>query len=377
MGDGPGIQVFLYPEELDAVEPEALAEQVLGLGCDAVSVALAYHRARRVMPRQRRVSLSPGGAVSFAPDRARYGRLAPVRTASPESCRSVEAFREACRAAGLRFRAWLVALHSEPLAAAHPEFAARTVDGSPTGFSLCPSSDEAVEYVAGIVGDVCAQLQPESVDLEAALYPAWDPAYTLTLSLEPLSERARLYAAQCLCPACRRLPGLDVTEEEVRRAAGPPFGPPAEDDAKLDDSLAHGRAAGVERLLAAAAAAAHREGAALCPTVSGPAASARLRGLSPVSAAVADRMLLGLGSLAGRALEERLDELRPLAGDRVVTTSLNWGPEREPRLLAEDAERAAARGAAGLALYNLSLVPDAGLAAFRTAAHAFAAATAS
>jgi hypothetical protein len=43
---GPGVQVFVYPEELDAVEPDALTEQILGLGCDSVSIALAYHRAR-------------------------------------------------------------------------------------------------------------------------------------------------------------------------------------------------------------------------------------------------------------------------------------------------------------------------------------------
>ena len=41
----PGVQVFVYPEELEHVEPDALAEQVLELGCDAVSVSVAYHRA--------------------------------------------------------------------------------------------------------------------------------------------------------------------------------------------------------------------------------------------------------------------------------------------------------------------------------------------
>jgi hypothetical protein len=373
--DGPGIQVFLYPEELESAEPEALAEQVLGLGCDAVSVALAYHRARRVLPRHGRVSLSPGGTVSFTPDPARYGRLVPEPTAPPRLRDAVEAFREACRSAGLRFRAWLVALHSEPLVLAHAELAARTVDGTPTGFSLCPSSDDAVEYVAALVGDVCARLEPECVDLEAALYPAWDPAYTLTLALEPLSERALLYGAQCFCPACRRLPGLERAERRTLLAAGPPFGPPGEGDPTLGDELARARVAGVERLLGAAAAAARREGAALCPTASGSAASARLRGLSAASAGAADRLLLGLGPLSGRALAERLGELRALVGDRVVSASLTWGPERTPQALADDAERVAAGGAAGLSLYNLSLVPEAGLEAFRAAARAFAAAT--
>jgi hypothetical protein len=366
----PGIQVFVYPEELESVEPAALAEQILELGFDAVSMALTYHRARRVFPRHGRISLSPGGAVSFTPEPARYGRLVPEPTASMRVRDAVPAFREACRAAGLGFRAWLVALHTDPLSLAHPDLAAQTVDGSSTGFSLCPSQDASIEYTAALVGDVCAQLEPESVDLEAALYPAWEPSYNLTLSLAPLSERARLYAAQCFCPACLRLFGHEF-RERARRAAGPPFGVDAEEDDSIADELASARAAGVKRLVAAAASAARREHSTLCLTSSGPAESARLRGLAPNSVHEADRALLGQGVLAGRELEQRLRELRPLVGEREFTVSLNWSPERSPAAFAADAERAAMAGATGLALYNLSLVPEEGLAAFRTVVGAF------
>jgi hypothetical protein len=370
---GPGVQVFVYPEELDAVEPDALTEQILGLGCDSVSIALAYHRARRVLPRQGRVSVSPGGAISFTPDPARYGSLVPTPTAPPELRRAVSAFRESCARAGLRFRAWLVGLHNEPLALAHPDHAARMLDGSSTAFSLCPSAGAAVEYIAALVGDVCSQLAPEGIDLEAALYPAWEPSYTLTLALEPLSDRALRYAAQCFCASCRHLLGSSAAELESRTrcAAGPPFGSFTRDDPTLADELARVRAAGVERLLTAAADAAHLEGSSLCVTSSGPAASAQLRGLGPRSAAAADRVLLGHGTLAGPALEQRLLDVRPLAGDREVTVSLNWTPERTPGAFAAAAELAAAGGATGLALYNLSLVPEAGLDAFRAAATAF------
>ncbi|HET8607681.1 MAG TPA: hypothetical protein VFL66_11730 [Gaiellaceae bacterium] len=353
------VQLFVYPEELESTEPAALVEQVLGLGCDAVSMALVYHRARRVFPRARRISLSPGGAVSFAPTASRYGRLVPEQTARAP----VEELRAACADAGLGFRAWLVALHNEPLALAHPELAARTLDGASTGFSLCPSADGAVAYVAALVEDVCAQLAPDGIDLEAALYPAWEPSYTLTLALEPLSERAALYGAQCFCEACRPLVG--ALEERVRAAAGPPFGPAAGDDGVADE-LAAARARGVERLLRAAAAAAGE--VELCATCSGPAESARLRGLSPSSAAAVDRILLGAGPLGGDALDERLRDLRPLVGDRPVTVSLNWRPQRA---FAEDARRAAAAGADRLALYNLSLVPESGLPALAAAAEAF------
>jgi hypothetical protein len=361
------VQLFVYPEELDATAPAALAAQALELGCDTLSVALAYHRARRVLPRQGRVSHSPGGAIAFTPQPGRYGRLVPRATAPAELRRSVEALRGACADAGVGFRAWLVALHSEPLALAHPEAAAQTLDGTPTGFSLCPSSDDAVAYVAALVGDVCAQLEPDGVDLEAALYPAWEPSYTLTLALEPLSERAALYAAQCFCAACR--PRVGALEEHVRRAAGPPFGPPGPTDDAVAEPLATARAARVRELLEAAAAAAGP--AELCATVAGPAASARLRGLTPLSAAAAGRILLGCGPSSGGELDRRLAEVRPLAGDRPVGVSLNWTPQRTPDVYAEDARRAAAGGADRLALYNLSLVPESGLPGLRAAAAAF------
>jgi hypothetical protein len=128
-------------------------------------------------------------------------------------------------------------------------------------------------------------------------------------------------------------------------------------------------------LLEAAAGAAHREGSTLCVTAFGVAESAHLRGLAPETAALADRVLLGFGVLVGAELEQRLRELRPLVGARPVTASLNWSPGRSPESFAMDAERVAVGGARGLALYNLSLVPEKGLDAFRAAASAFRAAS--
>jgi len=352
-----GVQVFLYPEELEHVEPAALAAQVLELGCDAVSVAVAYHRGRRVFPRHRRVSVLTRTTLYVEPERDRYGSLVPEGTRSEPLLR----FREVCERTGLRFRAWVVGLHNGELAAAHPDAAARLLDGSPAGHSLCPSAPEAVEYVAALAGDVAAQLEPEYVDLEAAFYPAWEPSYTLTLALEPLSEQARLLLPQCFCSSCRALIGQDVEERAHAAEAG------------VLTELARGRAAGALRLVEAAAAAVHAQGSLLRVFASGPPEQAAVQGASPDSVAAADALLYGCGPLRGDELISRFDGLRALTG-RAGSVSTNWTPERTD--LAMDAERLAAAGAEGLALYNLSLVPEAGLAAFRAAAHAFRAAVA-
>jgi hypothetical protein len=361
----PGVQVFVYPEELEHVSADALAAQVLEIGCDAVSISVVYHRARRVFPRHRRVSVLARNRVYIAPDLDRYGTIRPTGTAMPSLLR----FREACDRHGVRFRAWVVALHDEQLALDHPAFASQLLDGSPSGHGLCPSAPEVVEYVAALAADVAAQLGPETIDLEAAFYPAWEPSYTLTLALEPVSERARLLGAQCFCTSCSAVAHL---AERTRAAAGPPFGEGREDDGVVAE-LARFRAAGASRLVAAVADAVHRQGSLLRVFASGAPQQARLQGVSEQALAPADALLFGCGPLQGDELQTRFAGLRGLAG-RTGTASMNWTPERSARALAADARQLAASGAEGLALYNLSLVPDAGLDAFRAAAAAFRAA---
>ena len=376
----PGVQLFVYPEELRFVSPEALAAQVADLGCDAVSVALAYHRARRVFPRHRHVSTLGGSTIYFAPDHGRYGELAPDATAEPELQDAVLRFRDACGNTGIGFRAWLVGLHHESLAARNPEAAAHGLDGSPLGYSLCPSAPEAIDYVAALAADVAARFEPETIDLEAWLYPAWEPSYTLTLALEPLEPRAELLSTQCFCEHCRRLlgPRAEQLEQLARMVAGPPFasaGDEADDDEVITE-LAGARASGAARLVSAVAAAVHREGVELRVFGSGPPAQARLQGLSAAAVEDADSVLLGCARLAGAELDARFRGLHELVGTGAPTVSTNWVPGRTPAAMADDVARLVAAGAGGLALYNLSLVPVDGLDAFRTASAAFHAAVA-
>jgi hypothetical protein len=112
----------------------------------------------------------------------------------------------------------------------------------------------------------------------------------------------------------------------------------------------------------------HEQGSLLRVFVSGPPEQAAVQGVSPDSVAAADALLYGCGPLRGEELVARFDGLRALTG-RAGSVSTNWTPERVD--LATDTERLAAAGAEGLALYNLSLVPEAGLEAFRAAAEAF------
>ena len=125
------------------------------------------------------------------------------------------------------------------------------------------------------------------------------------------------------------------------------------------------------RIVAAAAEAAHAGGAALRVFGSGPPRQAALQGFSASALAAADRLLLGCGALAGDELLERFRGLRALAGGTRRDRVDELVARAAAASMAADAERLAAAGADGLALYNLSLVPDEGLGAFRAAAAAF------
>jgi hypothetical protein len=375
----PRVQVFVYPEELRFTSPRALAALLAEIGCDAVSMALVYHRARRVFPRHRHVSTLPCTTAYFTPDRSRYGDLVPDAVADPELQDRVLAFREECSRAGIRFGAWVVGLHHEGLALRHPEAASRALDGSVLGHSLCPSAMEAVDYLAALAGDVAARVAPDAVDLEAWLYPAWEPSYTLTLALEPLAPEAELLATQCFCPHCRELFGDDADElcRRARAAAGRLFrNGEADDDADIVGELEVVRAAGAARVASAVAETVHAERVELRLFASGPPAQARLQGLAKESVEHADALLLGCARLAGDELTARFEGLLEASGRGAATVSTNWTPQRSPESMAADVIRLAAAGADGLALYNLSLVPAEGLDAFRAAAAAFRAAVA-
>ena len=158
-----GLQVFVYPEELEHTEPDELVEQVLGLGCDAVSVAVAYHPARRVLPRHRRISVLARSTLYLAPERSRYGPLVPEGTAFEPLLRFARpATRRGC---GFAPGSSACTTASLPPRIPRRQRSCSTAPRGPQPLSVVP---EAVEYVAALAGDVAAQLSPELVDLEAA-----------------------------------------------------------------------------------------------------------------------------------------------------------------------------------------------------------------
>jgi hypothetical protein len=356
------VQVFCYPEDAVLTGPGPLCELAAGIGADAIAVAVRYHPARRWFARHGVVRHSAAGITYLRPSGERYGRLRPLTVAGEEEIAAVRALREEAARHGLAFHAWTVLLHDDPVVAAHPGVAARTLDGTPTVHALCPSNPDVVDYAAALVADVCAQLQPDLVELEAALYPAWDPSYVISLELAPLTGRARALAGQCFCAACVRLiEEFGHDPAALRRQAL------AQDGTA---TLRAVRAVGAGRVVAATAAAAQRYGAAVRPLVFDDPAMAALQGADPVAFEAADAVGVGCDVRTGAALAERFAALAALAGDKPLLASLNWAPGRSGDRFAADVRTVIEAGASDIALYNLSLVPDGAIADLTAAAGA-------
>lgn len=358
------VQVFCYPEDAALTGPGRLCELAAGLGAGAIAVAVRYHPARRWFARHGVVRHSPPGITYFRPAEERYGRLRPLTIAAGEDIAAVRVLREEAARHGLAFHAWTVMLHDDPVVAAHPDLAARTLDGTPTIHALCPSHPDVIEYAAALVADVCEQLGPDVVELESALYAAWDPSYVISLELAPLTGMARALAGQCFCGACIRLiEELGHDPVDLRRQAL------AQEGAA---TLRAVRAHGVRRVMEATVAAAHEHDVAVRPLIFDEPEMAALQGAAPDAFEPADRVGLGCGALTGDALAGRFGGLAALAGDRPLLASLNWAPERTGDRFAADVRAVTEAGATDIALYNLSLIPERALADLAAAARAAA-----
>jgi hypothetical protein len=376
-------RVYLYPEDIAFTGARPLAGLVADLGFEGVSVALTYHRARRVFARAGRVATLLGGGLAFTPDRRTYGEVRPVGDPGSTYDAALEEFRSACAERGIAFGAWLVALSIDDLVRAHPGLAARTADGGLHGGGLCPSHPEVVRYVADLVGDVSRRFAPDLVDLEAALYPAWEPAFTLTLALGGLPAEAAALAAQCLCHACLEIAGSQglaagALAARVREAAitGLASAGVSTDVASgtrhdaLAGDLVRLRSAGAAAMLEPAAEAARAAGAPLRVLGFGGRRQLEMQGFTSAGLAAAPAAGVGYGALAGAELEARRAEVARLLAGRPTAAGVNWAPGRDPESMAADVGRLLTAGTQAVSVYNLSLVPEHALATLRSAAHA-------
>jgi len=75
--------IYAFAEDMRGEGPVPVIDRILGYGCDGVTVAAAYHRARDVTPHgPARVTLRQDG-IHFPPPQELFRRLRPAEAEGP------------------------------------------------------------------------------------------------------------------------------------------------------------------------------------------------------------------------------------------------------------------------------------------------------
>lgn len=165
--------IFTYPWELaDQCYDNAL-DEIAAAGFTNVNLAMQYHNGKFLLPRNpnRRVYYAEDGAVSFRPDRHRYGAMQP-RTHSLVTPSSSPAEEVAKRmgALGMNLVGWTVCLHNRWLGEQFPEATQHTVFGDPLLNSLSPAHPLVREYLIALVSDMVSQFPMHAIQMESPGY---------------------------------------------------------------------------------------------------------------------------------------------------------------------------------------------------------------
>ncbi|MEU9170325.1 hypothetical protein AB0D34_21385 [Streptomyces sp. NPDC048420] len=236
--------LYTFVEDLRAEGVPPVLDRVLGeYGCDTLTVAAAYHRARDVTPHgPARVTLRRDG-VHFTPpadlfDGARL--IPPVQPGAEQE--PLRALRRATAERGAALHGWTVFLHNTTLGLAHPEVTQENCFGDRAApADLCPAHPDVRAYAVALARSV-ARLGVEAVVAESLHHGTFGHGYHHERSFVALGPLEEFLLGLCFCPHCVRHAeerGVDAAEARAEAVASAgrvlDGGDPASGDLVLDE----------------------------------------------------------------------------------------------------------------------------------------------
>lgn len=196
----PGSQ-YVFAADLVDEGAQVVADQVRAQGLSAISLAMAYHQSRDVVPHpgaKPRVRYRQDG-VNFEPDPTIWGssRVQP----KVQSATDVAAVAELL---GLEDRieveAWLVILHNTELGERYPELTCETSFGDKLRAHLCPTNPDAVEYAVNLSRQVSAMGM--DVIAEGLNFQPFPHGHHHERSFSPVGPGDEILLSLCFCQHC-------------------------------------------------------------------------------------------------------------------------------------------------------------------------------
>lgn len=266
--------LYAFPSDLADEGVAAVCRAAAALGTDTLVLALAYHRARDVVPHpgdKPRVRYRDD-AVFLRPDPARWSgaRLAPAAGPAGELAAVGELLAWDERPA---VEAWTVFCHNTTLGERHPDVASRTCFGDRLLSNLCPAHPDVVTYACTLADEVSGL--GLDVVAEALSAQTFAHGHHHERSFAPLDDLDQALLGLCFCTACCDAAAgagadPDRLADRVRRRvqrgfAGEPGGPAtperlAEAVGADVTALLAARRSAVTSLAAAVAGVVHRNG---------------------------------------------------------------------------------------------------------------------
>ena len=140
-------------------------ETISDLGVSRINLATSYHAGRYILPRdpKQRVFHAEEGVVYFKPDMGYFAKsvLKPIRSSRFADVDVVEVVTRESKNYNLGVNSWTVTLHNSNFARSHPELAVVDAFGDIDQNFICPSHEETIEYVKGLVQNLAEQYRPE------------------------------------------------------------------------------------------------------------------------------------------------------------------------------------------------------------------------
>lgn len=193
--------LFAFPSDLVAEGVDEVLARVRDHGAAAVTIAVAYHQARDVMPRGKAGKVAhrhDGVFLPLPPDVWAGVRLRPPVQGAAEAA-AVERLVERAGPGGVQ--AWTVFLHNTTLGAAHPDVCAENCFGDRLLADLCPAHPDVADYAVALAR-TAAGAGP--VIAESLSYGTFDHGHHHERSFVPLGPGERLLLGLCFCAHCGR-----------------------------------------------------------------------------------------------------------------------------------------------------------------------------